>query len=563
MTGIFPDDIFDLATEIAATAAQFPERIAVIEPAGGQGASRRYRRYTYAQLSADAESVAVGLRDNGIHEGTRTVFMAPPSYEAAVVGIALTRVGATLLWIDPSVGYRNVAERLRRVAPEAFVGVPLALAGRTVFGWGPRFLRRTIVVNGWFPGALTVASLKRPVAHPPAPPQVTPETPSHILYTTGSTGPAKPAVYLHRNFCAVYRTAHHGWRFADDPEPAVDLAAFPAFLFIGLSAGGTIVVPPIDFIRQGPADVDPQAIIEVINDTGVKTFFASPALLERVAKHAQSKGLTMPTLKRVVGGGAPVFAPLIRTLLPVMAPHGEVWGNYGATEALPSTEMGSTEFLAETNAATEQGAGICVGRPFPGITVRVVEVTDGPLPRLEDARPCAAGEVGELLVSGPNISPFYFNDPSSTEKNKSYDANGQVWHRLGDGGHIDAEGRIWVAGRTNQRLRTAEGPLFPMHVEAIFDAHPLVRRSGLVGVDDGGFDRPVICIETWEPLSAQAQRALADELFARAAQYPRSARVRHLLFKDTLFVDPRHNAKIERHALARWAQQQHPLEVRV
>lgn len=562
MRPLFPNDIFDIASNVAMTATAHPDRIAVIEPAGGRGTSRTYKRYTYAQLSADAEAVAVGLRDIGIHEGTRTVFMAPPSYQASVVGIALSRVGAVFLWIDPSVGYLNVAERLGRVAPEAFVGVPIAHAGRTLFGWGPRFNVTSIVVDGWFPGAHTVASLKRPVTATPQPPNVMPDDPSHVLYTTGSTGPAKPAVYLHRNFCAVYRAAHTGWRFAESATPPVDLAAFPAFLFIGLSAGGTTVVPPINFVRQGPADVDPQAIIEVINDTGVRTFFASPALLERVAKHAQTNHLSMPSLVRVIGGGAPVFAPLIEAFLPVMAEGGEVWGNYGATEALPSTEMGSTEFLAETHALTAKGAGICVGRPFPGIEIRVVEVTDGPLARLEDARACAIGEVGEIVVCGPNISPLYFDDPLSTEKNKSYDAQGRVWHRLGDGGHLDADGRLWVAGRTNQRLRTAAGPIFPMHVEAIFDAHPRVRRSGLVGVPDGDFERPVLCVETWETLPKASQRALADELFALAADNPNATPVRHMLFKDALFLDPRHNAKIERTALGHWATRQTPLEIR-
>lgn len=561
MTSIFPNDIFDLASEVAKTAALAPNRVAVIEP-GGKTGKRTYREYTYQQLSADAEAIALGLREIGIEEGTRTVFMAPPSYESAALGVALTRVGATLIWIDPSVGYLNVAERLGRLAPEAFVGIPISLAGRTLFGWGPRFLARSIVVNGRFPGAHTLASLKRPVTGPPEPPARSPDDPCHILYTTGSTGPAKPALYLHRNFCAVYRTAHYGWRFGNDARPPVDLAAFPAFLFIGLSAGGTVVVPPINFVRQGPADVDPQAIIEVVNDTKVRTFFASPALLERVAAYAKANAVKMPSVERVIGGGAPVFAPLIEALRPSIHPKGEIWANYGATEALPSTEMGDREFMGETNPHTARGAGICVGRPFPGIELKIVEISDGIIARLSDAEACAEGEIGEILVSGPNISPCYDNDEHSTKKNKVYGDDGRVWHRLGDAGYLDALGRLWVCGRTGQRLCWRGGTLFPIQVEAIFDAHPAVRRSGLVGVEIEGELRPVIVIETLQPLSERTKAALAQELFMRAEPFEHAGQVRHLLFKDQLFVDPRHNAKIERPALARWARNQTPIEAR-
>lgn len=550
---LFPKEIFDLATEIGATARQFPERIAVVEPNGKRNGRRLYKRFTYAQLSADVESVAVGLRDMGIREGTRTVFMAPPSYEACVMGAALTRVGALLIWIDPSVGYLNVAERLGRVQPEAFVGLPIVHLGRLIFGWGSRLLRKLIVLDGAFPGARTIASLRRTAPQHPRSPDVSPEDPATILYTTGSTGPAKPAVYLHRNYCNVYRTAHYSWRFHVDKHLPVDLAAFPAFLFIALSAGGTVVVPPIDFVRQGPADVDPQAIIEVINDCGVRSFFASPALLERVANHAAGKRLTMPTLMRVIGGGAPLFAPLMRSLLPVMGEGAEVWSNYGATEALPSTEISAAEVLSSTARGTDEGLGICVGRTFPGITARVVRFSDEPMGSPDDLQELPRGEVGEIIVQGPNISPHYYQDDLSTRKNKMLDAAGGVWHRLGDAGHMDEEGRIWVAGRLGQRVQTSEGPLFPLHIEPIFDAHPLVYRSGLVANGAARRAQPVICVEPTRKLSSSERADLHDELLAMAAMNLSTRAVKHLLFSSGLPVDPRHNAKIERNALAKWA----------
>jgi acyl-CoA synthetase (AMP-forming)/AMP-acid ligase II len=552
---LFPDDIFNLADIALDVARTDPERTAVIEQDGYDSrGKRRYKYYTYRELSADAEAVAVGLREMGIAELTRIVFMAPPGYDACVMGLALCRVGAVTVWIDTGVGYLNIAERLRRISIEAFFGIPAAHMGRFIFGWGPRFLRKAIVTGKpGFPGARTVKSLRRPAPAKPAPPAVNPDDPAAILYTTGSTGPAKPALYLHRNFCQLYRNAHYSWRFEPQKEIPVDMAVFPAFLFVPISAGGTMVVPPINFVRQGPADVDPRALIEVINDCGVKSMFGSPVLLENMGRYAQEKGLKTPSLKRIVGAGDMVRAPVKKLLLEMMAPDGEVSSNYGATEAMPSTEMHAEEALRDTWSKTERGAGVCVGRPLPGVELRIISIVDGPVKNMEQARGAAPGEIGEILVRGRHISPFYYRDEESTLKNKIADSSGDSWHRFGDTGYIDREGRLWVCGRAGHRVITAEGPVFPWTCEAIFDTHPKVRRSGLVGVPGKEGQVPVICIELKPGHRSTDKSALCAELLALAAEHDATRCIKHVLFKRSLPVDPRHNSKIERPLLARWA----------
>ncbi len=236
---LFSDDVFNVADVALQISRRDPERIAVIEPDGRDAkGARRYRRHTYRELSDDAESVAAGMRERGIAERTRTVFMAPPSYGASVVGLALTRVGATTVWIDPAVGYRNVAERLRRLEVEAFVGIPLAHLGRMAFGWGPRFGTKPIVIGApGFPGAHSIESLRRSIPAGGQAPSVGPEDTAAIMYTTGSTGPAKATLDTHRNLCNVFRLAHRTWRFDLRDAPPVDMPVFPAFFAIGLSAG--------------------------------------------------------------------------------------------------------------------------------------------------------------------------------------------------------------------------------------------------------------------------------------------------------------------------------------
>lgn len=546
------EDIFNLAVAVRETAQRHPERIAVVEPAGFDTEGRRsYRRFTYAQLSQDAEATAPGLREIGIRERTRIVCMTPPSYEACVIGLALQRVGATTLWIDPAVGYRNVGERLRRLRPEGFVGVPFAHAGRIAFGWGPRFPRRAIVINGRFPGAFTLAKLRRSAPLEPPAPAVAPDDPVAVLYTTGSTGPAKPTLYLHRNYTALFRVVHESWRFSEAGDVPVDMAVFPAFFFIAISAGGTMVVPPIDFRRETPAKADPQALLEVINDCSVRSCFGSPVLLENMARHAVAQGIRTPSFRRVIGGGAPITASVMQALLDMMGPEGEVYANYGATEALPSTEMGAVEVLGETWRRTLEGAGVCVGRPFPGVELRIVEMRDGIVERLDDVRSLPPGEVGEILVRSPHVSPAYLDDPESTRKNKIFDGD-DVWHRIGDAGYMDEQGRLWYSGRLSQRVRTAEGALFSLHCEPIFDAHPDVRRSGLVAVPRGDVEIPVICVERHVGRGGDEAR-LRGELLAAAAAHPATQAIRHVLFIERLPTDPRHDSKIERPKLARWA----------
>ncbi|HTL34331.1 MAG TPA: fatty acid CoA ligase family protein [Kofleriaceae bacterium] len=555
---LFPDDIFDLASIVHDVARRDHQRIAVIEPDGRDAANARtYRRYTYGELSADIESVAVGLRDIGIAESTRTVFMAPPSYGACVVGLALTRVGATTVWIDPSVGYLNVAERLNRLSIEAFVGVPLAHLGRAFFGWGPRWLSKGISIGGpIFPGTHSIDSLRRTAPTSPARPRVTPTDAASIMYTTGSTGPAKPTLYTHRNLCNVFRLVHHTWRFAQTGGVPVDMPVFPAFFSVGLSAGGTIVVPPIDFVRQSPADVDARALHEVINDCGVQTLFASPVILENLAA-LRREGAQAPSLRTVVGGGAPMYAETIESLRAFLGPSGEVHADYGATEALPATEMPGLEALHETYPQTARGAGLCVGRPLPGVELAIIEISDGAIETMAAARKLPLGEVGEVLVRGPHVSQSYADDPDSTRKNKVRAADGSIWHRLGDAGYLDEQGRLWCCGRVGHRIATPQSTLFPLQCEPLFDAHPEVRRSGLVGVHLHGVMTPVICVELHDTrISTRDRASLRNELLSIAASHPQTAQIRHVLFNARLPVDPRHNSKIERPALARWATQQ-------
>lgn len=317
-----------------------------------------------------------------------------------------------------------------------------------------------------------------------------------------------------------------------------------------------MVVPPINFVTQGPADVDPSALLEVINDCGVKSMFGSPVLLENMGRHAVEKGIKTPTLKRIVGAGDVIKAPAKELLLQMMDYNGEVFANYGATEAMPTTEMCARETLNETWDKTKQGAGICVGRPLPGVELKIVTIVDGPVGTLAQTEELGRGEIGEILVRSEHISPRYFKEEESTLKNKIADLAGDPWHRYGDTGYLDEEGRLWVCGRVGHRVKSPSGPLFPLVCEAIFETHPQVRRCGLVGIPGSSGELPVVCIELKPGIRPAKREALRKELLNLGSQYEPTRAIQHLLFKQSLPLDPRHNSKIERPALAKWAAKQ-------
>src|SRR5690606_2237339 len=265
--------------------------------------------------------------------------------------------------------------RLGKIGPEAFVGIPIAHLARVVFGWGPRFPKQAIVINGKFPAAKSIEQIKKMAREHTEFPKISPHDEAIVLYTTGSTGPAKPSLYLHKNYAQLYKRVAQSWRFSEDSESPVDLAIFPAFFLIALSGGGTVVVPPIKF-PESPAKTDPKALLDVINDCGVKTCFASPVILENMASYAVENGIKTKSLRRIIGGGAPIYERVSRRLLEMMDGRGEVFANYGATEAMPSTEMSAKEAIESCFSLTAQGRGLCVGRALDGVELRIIAIED-------------------------------------------------------------------------------------------------------------------------------------------------------------------------------------------
>jgi acyl-CoA synthetase (AMP-forming)/AMP-acid ligase II len=560
MSQSLPDAALSPAVNIAASLQQRARAqgnlLAITEPHGCERPEPPlYRHFTYRELDEESNRLARGLEGVGIRRGVRTVLMVRPSLEFFALTFALFKVGAVIVFIDPGMGVKNLGRCLEEAAPEAFIGIPRAHLGRLLFGWARRSIRTCVTVGprlGW--GGYTLAGLRRRAGDKTTPvmAELAPEEMCALLFTSGSTGVAKGVVYTHRIFNAQVEALRQMYGI----EPGeIDLATFPLFALFAPALGMTAVIPEMDATR--PGQVDPHKILGAIHHFKVTNLFGSPALLRRVGDFAAARGITLPSLRRVLSAGAPVPWQVLERFTSLLPEGVDVHTPYGATEALPVCTIGSSTILNETRHATARGAGVCVGRPVEGINLKIIRIMDEPIPVWGDDLVLPAGQVGEIAVQGLVVTASYHARPEQTALAKISDpARGGFYHRMGDLGYLDEEGRVWFCGRKSQRVQTASGPLYTIPCEGIFNTHPVVRRSALVGVPAGGASEPVLCVEPHKELSGRERERVRAELLQMAAGNEITRAIRRILFHPGFPVDVRHNAKIGREQLAAWAARQ-------
>lgn len=544
-------DVVNISSYLTRMAQTEPYKRAVVYPAGRDRNQRvTYSHLTFLQLEQEADRLAYGLREAGLRRNTRTVLMVKPSIEFFALIFAVFKTGAVPVVVDPGMGIQRMLSCYRSTRPQAFIGIPLAHMVRTFY---PKFFQTVkiwvTVGRRLFWGGLTLNQIRRNVWQPFPPAETRRDDMAAILFTTGSTGPAKGAVYNHGTFDAQLQQINTHLKM---PPQEIDLSTFPLFALFWPALGVTAVIPDMDPTR--PALVNPERIIEAVNNQGVTNMFASPALLNRVGAYGKKKGIKLPSLKRVISAGAPVTAANIEQFSALLGQEAEIHTPYGATEAVPIISITSSEILSETRYLSQKGYGICIGRPINDIDIRIIKVSDDPIETWSDDLRLPPGEVGEITVKGALVSREYFEDQRSTALAKIKE-NGEIIHRMGDLGWLDDKGRIWFCGRKSHRVVTESETLYTIPCEAIFNNHPRVFRSALVGVGPRFLQRPVICIELHKPHAGGKKKLLKAELLELAAAHQLTKSIRTVLFHRSFPVDIRHNSKIFREKLAVWAQQ--------
>jgi len=556
-----PQPTVNVADRLTTIARQQPDAIAVAAPGGGDVAGQNsYTTCTFAELDNDASALARGLIELGVRPSMRLVLLVRPGSEFVKLVFALLRSGATTVMIDPGMGRKHLVNCLAAVEPEGFVAISRAQAVRTVLRRRfPKAKLNVTVGRRWFWGGKTYGQLLRLGQHSSIGlPSTHADDAAAIIYTSGSTGPPKGVLYTHQMFDT--QVAEIGGHYDIRPG-GFDLACFPLFGLFNSAMGVTTVFPKMDFSR--PASADPTKLLAAANDWRVTQAFASPAVWNKLSQYCADHGEQIPTLRKVFSCGAPVPAKVLRRTLACVSDDAEMHTPYGATESLPIATIEATEVLGETGQRTDAGAGVCVGRKFGTIDWRVIRITDEPIGSIDECEELPIGEIGELIVRGPQVSPKYVTisavghdeRPANNPNLQAKIPDTTTWHRMGDVGYLDEQQRFWYCGRKAHRVETLEGTLFTIPCEAMFNTLPFVKRSALVGTGPAGNKSPLLFVELDVPEGQHLvfwKKAKRD-LSTFASKHTEVRSISRYIHIADLPVDVRHNAKINREKLVELA----------
>lgn len=529
----------NIAQALTRQAESQPFGAALIIPIRRTRNGWRDRRYSYRELDDLSDRLAAGLLESGLEPGTRVAFMVPPSLEFFALFFGLFKAGCVPVLIDPGIGLKPLKACLGEARPDVFIGITRAQLARVILGWGRGSVKKLITVG---PRLLWRGTAYRRLARTRtngfSSPEVAPDDPAAILFTSGSTGIPKGVVYRHRHFAAQVDLVRESY----DIKPGeVDLPTFPPFALFDPALGMTTVIPPMDFTR--PAKVDPAMLVSLIQHYGVTNLFGSPALMNTLTRHLEAHSIRLPELKRVLSAGAPVHPKVIDRVHRALDPQADIHTPYGATECLPVATVSGRELAGNLSEGNRKGRGICVGRPLDANQVRIITITDDAIGLAEHASDVAEGRIGEICVYGPTVTDRYWEREEQNRLAKMTDQKGQVWHRMGDLGWQDREGRLWFCGRKSERVETVDGPLYTECVEGPVNAIEGVYRSALVGLGQRGEQEPVIVIE---PEPGVEPSALTEPILATVEPHG----ITRVEFNNAFPVDIRHNAKIRRRQLA-------------
>ncbi|WP_237201212.1 alpha/beta fold hydrolase [Rothia nasimurium] len=529
--------------------------LAVVDMAPGTDGSGVAAQLTWAELAREVDRVAAGLHRLGVAPGDRVNLLVPPGIRLTTLIYACLKLGAVIVVADTGLGLKGLTRALKGARPTWLIGIPQALTAAKALGWpGTRLaatrLHPTLAKSLGVVGSIDDFTAPEifAIAEPDA------DADAAVLYTSGSTGPAKGVVYTHRQLAAM-RDAIAGTYKLTAGTGLV--AGFAPFALLGPALGATSVTPAMDVTK--PKTLTASALAAAAQAIEATTIFASPAALMNVLATADSltdsQRTALGRVTTVLSAGAPITSPLLARLQALL-PAASLHTPYGMTEALPTTDVsfGQIQDAEQDAAAGLEGAGggVCVGWPVQGADIRIAPLDDQGKPG--SATTGEPGITGEILVAAPHIKDRY--DTLWVTEQLSTSVPG--WHRTGDVGHLDAQGRLWVEGRLAHVLVTPAGVLTPVALEQSAEKVSEVRRAAAVPVGPAGTSAVVIIGEVGTQFRGKRTRnglAPADL----------TARIRQQVAEDTgvdvssvLIVaehptDVRHNSKIDRPVLAAWA----------
>lgn len=529
-------------------------------PTGAEGP----RSVSWRLLSRRVHDIALGLRKHGVLPGDRVSLLVQPGADLTAVLYACIRIGAVVVVADAGLGVRGLTRAVRGAWPDHVIGQLPGLTAARALGWPGRVISTTRLPSvtaaalGVETSLPAIAELGRRAHEALAelPESPTGDAEAAILFTSGSTGPAKGVVYRHGQLTAL-RDALAA-QYGVGPGTGL-VAGFAPFALLGPALGATSVTPDMDVTK--PRTLTARAVAAATAAVDATVVFLSPAALTNVV--ATAGGLddgdrrALAGVETFLSAGAPVSEALLAAageLMPNATPHTP----YGMTEGLLMTDitLEGVRAASADRAATADGVrdagGVCVGLPGATTAIRIAALDEAG--RASGGFTTDPDVTGEIVVSAPHVEDHYDRLWLTHRASRQGSTRSTRWHRTGDVGHLDAQGRLWVEGRLPHVITTARGVLTPVASEQAVEAQPGIARAAVVGIGPAGTQQVVVVAETIPPVRRAGLASASTAAAVRAAvESADGHRVAAVLAVPTLPTDVRHNSKIDRSGLAAWA----------
>ncbi|GAA3561447.1 fatty acid--CoA ligase [Amycolatopsis ultiminotia] len=477
--------------------------------------------WSWDQLAQRVSRLANGLLDLGVVKGDRIGLLLYNALDYAALYLAITRIGAVVVRLN----WRLAPEELDYAINDSgcrIVCVHDSLVEQVAAIRGRLSAERIVVVDdvageaaggvagrgvqpGWAMRLDTV--LQAEAGEPPCPPP-SPEDLAMIMYTSGTTGRPKGAMWTHANTITVAAMQAMQWQYCSDTVamttgPMYHVAAWEDLVLPALLLGGRGVV-------SRSAGFDLARVLRTAAAQRVTDLFLFPAMVAELPSVPEARELDLSCLRRIICAGTTVTPRIVRDFRAVL-PHVALAVGYGLTEGGAVVSVLS-DAEAETHSDT-------AGRPFPLVEVRIAG-TDG----IE----CPHGTDGEIWVRSPAVSPGYWQRPDA-DRETFVDG----WCRTGDQGRITAGGLVKITGRFKDMIRTGGENVYPAEVESVLADHPAVADIAVIGVPDPVYDEAVCAVVVARD-DLQAEE-LVRYSRSRLAGYKRP---RHVFFTDQLPRNP-------------------------
>lgn len=511
--------------------------------------SLNYETLSFKELRARILQYQRGLLALGISPGKRIIMLVSPGHDFLAFSFAIMACGAVPVFIDPGIGLEKLSDCIKDSAASGCVvsakAQILMLLKRDLFK------NMQIVVNAsrlpigfgtnldFFSSFSAAETSIKPFSA---------QATALVAFTSGATGTPKGVVFSNSNLSAQMKIFKYIFGLKAGSR---DLPLLPIFSLYGASSGVTSIFYPSNPGR--PLDFDASHLCKVINNLSVETSFGSPTLWSKIATYAAGQAITFPSIKKVFMAGTSVSAK-VREQVAAVCKNADLFTPYGATEALPVTLSPVDLLPKQPESANNMMVGIPVGEAVPNLQYKIISIVDGQIKNINEVEEVGFGEIGELIVSGPNISSQYLNRVDADQLYKITDGN-SVWHRIGDACYMGKDANLYYCGRVAHRVITTDSTgkkntLYSEAVEVVFNANPKVKRSALISIDHGiGAAVAIEPYPSFFPDSPGSYSSFIAELRALAETTSYTGEITEYFFFHDFPVDARHNAKIFRDQL--------------